>query len=244
MVAFIQNLWKQALVLFLLLVGIGVGVGGVFITQGRRFALRDRLHKADAIVVLAGTRGNLAYLQGKIQTAATLYRQGWAPFLICCGAFSVKLTDTPTLFTEEELQHAVETGRLQQKDVAGALKNWDKGLGAVYMKEQAIELGVPAQAILLESVSLHTRENAEQVLTLLKEKNWHHIVLVTSPFHQKRTFLTFAKAFQGYGITITNYYAQTGEWHPATWFFSKEHRTLVKSERERIRVYRAKGDLL
>jgi hypothetical protein len=41
-----------------------------------------------------------------------------------------------------------------------------------------------------------------------------------------------------------NYYADTGEWHPATWFLSAEHRKLVKSEIERIKKYREKGDLL
>jgi hypothetical protein len=41
-----------------------------------------------------------------------------------------------------------------------------------------------------------------------------------------------------------NYYADADDWHPFTWFFSKEHRRLVKSEQERIKLYRAKGDLL
>lgn len=63
-------------------------------------------------------------------------------------------------------------------------------------------------------------------------------------FHQLRTHLTFAKVFQPYGIKIVNYYAETDKWHPATWFLSKEHRKLVKSEMERIKKYREKGDLL
>jgi hypothetical protein len=33
--------------------------------KGKRFALRDRLRQANAIVVLAGTRGHLAFLDGK-----------------------------------------------------------------------------------------------------------------------------------------------------------------------------------
>jgi hypothetical protein len=56
--------------------------------------------------------------------------------------------------------------------------------------------------------------------------------------------LTFAKVFQPHGIKITNYYADTGEWIPAAWFLSKEHRELVKSETMRIKKYRSKGDLL
>jgi len=212
--------------------------------KGRRFALRDRLHQADAIVVLAGTRGNIKFLQGKIATATHLYRKGWAPRIICSGKFSVKVTDTPTLLPISELQTAVVQGRIQEKDVASAVNSWDAALGACYMCQQAIHMGVPPEAILVEDESLHTKENAEKVLVLAKKHQMRRIILITSPFHQRRTYLTFAKVFQPYHVEILNYYADTGEWHPATWFLSTEHRKLVQSEEERIETYRAKGDLL
>lgn len=215
-----------------------------FYLQGRRFALRDRLKKADAIVVLAGTRGNIKFLDGKIATAVKLYHTGWAPYLIGVGKFSVKITDTPKLIPLEELQLAVAQGRIQEKDVKVAKEKWDTGLGATYIREKALQLGVPAQDILVEAESLHTRENAEYVLEILKQRDMKRIILVTSPFHQLRTYLTFAKVFQPYGIEIINYYADADDWNPVTWFLSKEHRKLVKSEQERIITYRAKGDLL
>lgn len=214
-----------------------------FFFKGRHFALRDHLRPADAIVVLAGTRGKLAFLQGKIRTAVQLYQAGWAPTIICSGKFSAKVTETPTLMPIPELQVAVAQGRLQERDIPAASKTWDVALGACYMRDQAIQMGVPSEAILIENDSLHTRENAEMVLALLKQHHMWRIILVTSPFHQQRTYLTFAKVFQPHGIEIINYYAETGEWHPATWFLSREHRKLVKSEEERIRTYRAKGDL-
>lgn len=215
-----------------------------FYLQGRRFALRDKLKKADAIVVLAGTRGNIKFLDGKIATAVKLYHTGWAPYLIGVGKFSVKITDTPKLIPLEELQLAVAQGRIQEKDVKVAKEKWDTGLGATYIREKALQLGVPAQDILVEAESLHTRENAEYVLEILKQRDMKRIILVTSPFHQLRTYLTFAKVFQPYGIEIINYYADADDWNPVTWFLSKEHRKLVKSEQERIITYRAKGDLL
>lgn len=212
--------------------------------KGRQFALRDRLQKADAIVVLAGTRGNINFLHGKICTAAHLYKHGWASHIICTGKFSVKVTDQATLIPMEELQVAATNGRIQRKDIANAARSWDIGLGARYMRNQLLQMGVPADAILLEDESLHTRENAEEVLALIKQYNMKRIILVTSPFHQLRTYLTFAKVFQPYNIQIINYYAETGEWNPYTWFISTEHRKLVKSETERIQKYRQKGDLL
>lgn len=226
-------------------VTISISVGWVaLVLHGKHFALRDTLQKADAIIVLAGTRGNIKFLQGKIATAVHLYQQGWAPAIICTGKFSVKVTETPTLIPLEALQEAVAVGRIQAKDISTAAQCWDTGLGASYMCEQARYMGVPSQAIFVEQEALHTRENAEYVLTLLKQHGMRRVILVTSPFHQQRTYLTFAKVFQPYDIQIINYYAQTGEWHPLTWFFSAEHRKLVKSERERIKTYREKGDLL
>jgi len=112
------------------------------------------------------------------------------------------------------------------------------------MRDQAIQMGVPAEAIFVEPEALHTRENAEHVLCILGKHDMQRVILVTSPFHQLRTYLTFAKVFQPRSIEIINYYADTGEWHPATWFLSAEHRKLVRSEIERIEKYREKGDLL
>ena len=216
----------------------------LFYLRGKQFALRDRLRKTDAIIVLAGTRGNINFLNGKISTAVRLYQEGWAPHLIFTGKFSAKVTDTPTLFPFEELQQAATLGRIQEKDIAAAAKTWDTCLGATYMRNQAIQMGVPPEAILVESEALHTRENAEHVLSVLEKHDMHRIILVTSPFHQLRTYLTFAKVFQPRNIEIINYYADTGEWHPATWFLSAKHRKLVKGEIGRIKKYREKGDLL
>jgi uncharacterized SAM-binding protein YcdF (DUF218 family) len=102
-------------------------------------------------------------------------------------------------------------------------------------------MGVPPEAIFVESEALHTRENAEHVLCILDIHYIHRVILVTSPFHQLRTYLTFAKVFQPQGIDIINYYADTGEWHPATWFLYAEHRKLVRSEMERIKKYLSLG---
>jgi uncharacterized SAM-binding protein YcdF (DUF218 family) len=105
-------------------------------------------------------------------------------------------------------------------------------------------MGVPLEATLIEKESLHTREKAEYVLKLLQEHQMKHVILIITPFHQQRTYFTFAKVFQPHGIRMSHYYADSEEWHPMTWFLSKENRKLVKSEIERIKTYRVKGDIL
>ena len=227
-----------------LLVALPVATWIAWYMRGKTFALRDRLQKADAIVTAAGTRGNIEFLDSKVRTAVHLYKQGWAPLLIFTGRFSAAVTDTPQLIPVEELELAVTHGRLEQRDIPRAAVSWDTSLGAHYMREQAIKLGVPAEAIIAEDQSLHTLENAKFTACILHQKQAARVILVTSPFHQLRTFLTFSKVLQNDHIEIANYYADTGEWNPITWFFSSENRQLVSSELSRIQKYRAKGDIL
>jgi uncharacterized SAM-binding protein YcdF (DUF218 family) len=209
----------------------------IFYMKGKRFALRNRLHKADAIVVLAGTRGNIKFLDSKIQTAISLYHRQWAPYIVCSGRFSAKVAGSgePNLIPLDDLQAAARNRRIQEKDIAKAAETWDVNLGANYLR-------IPEDSILVEDQSLHTRENAEYVLNLLKEHHFTHIILVTSPFHQLRTYLTFKKVYDLHGIKITNF-SDTNGWHPATWFLSSKNRHIVQGEIERIKLYRAKGDL-
>jgi uncharacterized SAM-binding protein YcdF (DUF218 family) len=213
--------------------------------QGRRFALRDRLQAADVIIALAGTRGNMKNLEGKVSTAVRLYREGWAPTILFSGRFSAKVTDSPNIIPAEEVQAAVAAGRIDAATAAQATKTWDIDLGAGYMRTQALHRGVPEDAIITEEESLHTLENARFTAAILAERGARRIILITSPFHQLRTALTFAKVYREHGldIDVMNYYAETGEWHPLTWFFSADHRRLVHSEMERIARYREKGDL-
>src|SRR5258708_3842576 len=149
--------------------------------QGKRFALRDHLQHADAIVALAGTRGNIKFLDGKTDTAVRLYRAGWAPKLLFAGRFSAKVTDTPQLIPREELELAAVTGRIERQNVPAAAQTWDVSLGACYMRDRAIQLGVPAKDILVESASLHTLENAQFTAKALAERGMRSVILVTSP---------------------------------------------------------------
>jgi uncharacterized SAM-binding protein YcdF (DUF218 family) len=226
---------------------IGTGLGAVAVMpavtlvrlycQGQQFALRNPLQHADAIVALAGTRGNIAFLDGKVRTAAQLYHQGWAPRIVFSGRFSRMVTDSPQLIPRNVLEQAASEGRVEQKDVGPAAETWDAGLDATYMRAQAIQLGVPEDAILVEDQSLHTLDNATFTAAILREYQMRRIILVTSPFHQLRTYLTFAKVLKPEGMEIINYYADSGDWHPLTWFLTTENRRLIASEQSRIDKY-------
>ena len=59
------------------------------------------------------------------------------------------------------------------------------------MEQALIAQGVPQSRVMIESVSTNTREQAEQIFDLVKEKKWRHIILVASNYHQYRAWLNF-----------------------------------------------------
>ena len=54
------------------------------------------------------------------------------------------------------------------------------------MRKEALALGVPAEAIVLETESTSTRENMTSVHPLIRARGWRRIALVTSESHMLR----------------------------------------------------------
>ena len=65
--------------------------------------------------------------------------------------------------------------------------------------EFLVELGVPRSALVLETTSRNTRENAVNTAAIFKENGWHHGLLVTERLHMRRALL----AFQKVGLDMT-----------------------------------------
>lgn len=65
---------------------------------------------------------------------------------------------------------------------------------------------VPASALLLDATAMHTRDQAVHVLAIAQERNWFTLLLIASPHHQLRAFLTFVKRAEeiGWAGRITN----------------------------------------
>lgn len=62
---------------------------------------------------------------------------------------------------------------------------------AEVMKMLAISLGVPGDAVILEEDAGSTYENVAFVKEILERRGWRRILLVSSPFHMRRSLLTF-----------------------------------------------------
>ena len=128
--------------------------------------------KADAVVVLGGgLRPALAPRQGvevaeggdRLLTGVRLLRQGKAPLLLTSGG--------KVSFTAD--------------DPAPPEAYWARDL--------AIELGVPAEKILLNPGSRTTAEEAEAIDALGRQRGWKRLLLVTSAFHMPRSLASFRR---------------------------------------------------
>jgi len=53
--------------------------------------------------------------------------------------------------------------------------------------------GIPADAIIHESKSQSTKEQAQEVIKLANKNNWKSLILIASHYHQYRAYLTFLK---------------------------------------------------
>jgi len=93
--------------------------------------------------------------------------------------------------------------------------------------------GVPASAISLDEASTNTRENATNVDFILKRQNDHSIILVTSPYHQRRAYIVFHRTL-GSGVTIINHSSYDQGWRRSDWWATPSSRSLTLSELQKV----------
>jgi uncharacterized SAM-binding protein YcdF (DUF218 family) len=100
---------------------------------------------------------------------------------------------------------------------SGAAADRSGPSNAAAMRSDAISQGVPANAILIEEDSTTTTENAADAAPIIHSINAHTIILVTSPYHQRRASLSFHEIL-GPSVTIINHSAADSVWRKSTWW--------------------------
>lgn len=76
---------------------------------------------------------------------------------------------------------------------SGAAQDEYSPSNAEVMRVQAVREGVPEDKILIEPESRTTHQNAGNAEQLFKERDINQIIVVTSPYHQRRAGLEFQK---------------------------------------------------
>lgn len=113
-------------------------------------------------------------------------------------------------------------------DSASSLRNWARGKG------------VRDEQIRIEQVSSGTRSSMLAVRPILEAEGVRTVVLVTSPYHQRRAHAAASRAF-GPGIQVLSHPARPSSWSPRRWWANAHSRRVVVSEYLKLAYYAARG---
>jgi uncharacterized SAM-binding protein YcdF (DUF218 family) len=116
--------------------------------------------------------------------------------------------------------------------MSGAAK--DSGISnAQAMEQLAIADGVPEANILIEENAQDTIGNAKFVRDLIDQHQIKSIILVTSPYHQRRAYITF-REYLGPDFVIYNHSATDSAWRKNGWWKDSWARKLTWEEFKKI----------
>jgi uncharacterized SAM-binding protein YcdF (DUF218 family) len=152
--------------------------------------------------------------------------------LVPGGSHPQLMEKAAELYHNNLAQYILPSGGFNQK-LPGYESEWE------YLREVAIELGVPEQAILKENQARHTFENAELSLNVLQSLNRpiRKVILVCKTFHSRRALLTYQSVFpsdvQFYVSPVIDKRGVTRD----TWFLNNENISLVMGEVVKIGKY-------
>ncbi len=112
---------------------------------------------------------------------------------------------------------------------SGAAADLNGPSNARAMADSAEAEGVPSSAIQLDEVSLNTEQNASDVAKLIHKDGYHQIILVTSPYHQRRASIVFNRAV-GPSVKVLNHSSIDPNWRRSHWWATSYSTQLTLSE--------------
>lgn len=114
-----------------------------------------------------------------------------------------------------------------------------EGDGAPSLRAVALREGVAAERIRMETGSHSTRDSIVNTQGLLREAGVSTVVLVTSPYHQRRAYLTARSVWAP--MRIVNRPAEPSFWRPERWWRTSLSRRVVLSEYAKLAYYGIRG---
>jgi uncharacterized SAM-binding protein YcdF (DUF218 family) len=86
-----------------------------------------------------------------------------------------------------------------------------------------------------------TFEEAERVAAVVKEKNYRSLILVTSPTHSRRAWLTFREAMPDRDIRVTVVPTPYSKFTAENWWKTRRYVREVIIEYQKLIYYKVKG---
>ena len=129
----------------------------------------------------------------------------------------VAISGGDTQARTEEAVRLYQQGWAPRLIFSGAALDPDSPSNAEVMQRVAVAAGVPPDIIAIDEVSENTRENAAQAAEFIEAFEHKQIILVTSPYHQRRAYLEFNRRL-GEDVMIINNPAPDDVWSRRGWW--------------------------
>jgi len=113
------------------------------------------------------------------------------------------------------------------------------GDSATSLREVALGMGVPEEAIRMEQVSRSTRESMLAIRPILEREGIRRLAVVTSPYHQRRAVWTARRALRG--VEVLSRPADPAGWRPEGWWKDPWNRRIVLGEYLKLGYYVLRG---
>jgi uncharacterized SAM-binding protein YcdF (DUF218 family) len=146
--------------------------------------------------------------------------------LVLGGGTVAKIPPRPTVEVSEAGDRVLYAAHLYRQGIAPrVICTGNVGTGGVAshpeaedMKELLVMVGVPADAIILETDAANTHEHAKNLQALLRERNFKRVLLVTSAMHMPRSMGVFKKDCAGIEFIPAPTDFRIAEQIPAPWY--------------------------
>lgn len=101
---------------------------------------------------------------------------------------------------------------------------------ALVMHIEASRAGVPNEAVIIEEKAYNTYENALYTKEIVLSEGMNNLILVSSPYHQRRVYETFRSVFKDTGVKLQNSPSTYAKWKPNNWWQSERELHLTQEE--------------
>jgi len=136
----------------------------------------------------------------------------------------------------ERLKHAVDLYKKGYSDKillsGGVGSGTNPRSWAVRLKDQAIRMGVPAEAVWLDEKGESTYDNAVYAVNMFRENGWKTGIIVSSPYHMRRSMWTTREAAAEAQLPVEWIASPstTSPFAPDTWWRNGRMRELIVGE--------------
>jgi uncharacterized SAM-binding protein YcdF (DUF218 family) len=136
----------------------------------------------------------------------------------------------------DRMKHAIDLYKQGYADkviLSGAAREGITS-NALAMHIEASAAGIPDSSVIMEEKATNTYENALFIKKIITAQGIDNVILVTSPYHQRRVYQTFLSVFKGSNVKFQNSPSHYSDWKPENWWQTDRGIYLTKSESAKI----------